>query len=136
MPFSTEQKVKCCSWAIAFENDYEAIRCFRERYPGVVPPSRKSIRKWKTILLETGSIQKKYHRSSNIENEEIVCAAFMESPNTPNSVRKVESATGIPKSSVQRYAKKNKIKHYKTHLVHGLLEDDPDRRLEFCSKII
>ncbi|OZI14484.1 hypothetical protein CE195_08405 [Sodalis-like symbiont of Philaenus spumarius] len=44
--------------------------------------------------------------------------------------------TGIPKSSVQRYAKKNKIKHYKTHLVHGLLEDDPDRRLEFCSKII
>ncbi|KAG8331902.1 hypothetical protein J6590_032603 [Homalodisca vitripennis] len=32
--------------------------------------------------------------------------------------------------------KKNKIKFYKIHLVHNLLEDDPDRRLEFCSRII
>lgn len=43
--FSIDQKVKCSFWAIAFENKYEAIRRSQQTYPGVVPPTRKSIHK-------------------------------------------------------------------------------------------
>lgn len=57
----------------------------------------------------------------------MACAALLNSSNRPNSVRKVESATRMPKSTVQRNTQKNKIEHYKTHLFHGLFENNPDR---------
>lgn len=136
MAFNVEQKVKCCAWAIAFGNVTEAIRQFQVAYPGIEPPSNPTITKWKNLLLETGSVVKKYSRRSNEEREELVCASMLRSPGKPKSLRKVELETGVPKSSVQRIIKKNKIKFFKSHLVHQLLEDDPDRRVEFCSRII
>lgn len=55
MNFSIEQKVTCCSWAIAYE--YEAIRRFQRTYPGVVPPTRKSVNKWKANLLKLDQLK-------------------------------------------------------------------------------
>lgn len=54
--------MKCCSWAIAFVNYYQAIRLFQLTYTGVVHPIiRKSIHKWKSNQLNTGSIKRSYH---------------------------------------------------------------------------
>lgn len=136
MAFNVEQKVKCCAWAIAFGNVTEAVRQFQIVYAGVEPPSKPTITKWKNRLLETGSVVIKYSRASDVVTEELVCASVLRSPSKPKSLRNVEHETGVPKSSVQRILRKNKIKFYKSHVVHGLLEDDPDRRMQFCSSII
>ncbi|KAG8242584.1 hypothetical protein J6590_062482 [Homalodisca vitripennis] len=59
---------------------------------------------------------------------------MLRSPGKPKSLRKVELETGVPKSLVQRIIKKNSSKIYKSHIVHNLLEDDPDRRTQLKSK--
>lgn len=136
MAFNVEQKVKCCAWAIAFGNVTEAIRQLQVAYPQIEPPSNPIITKWKNLLLDTGSVVKKYSRRSNEEREDLVCASMLRSPGKPKSLRKVELETGVPKSSVHRIIKINQIKFFKSYLVHQYLDDVPDRRVEFCSCII
>ncbi|KAG8251795.1 hypothetical protein J6590_071833 [Homalodisca vitripennis] len=75
-------------------------------------------------------------RESNEEKEVLVCESMLRSPGKPKLPRRVELETGVLKSLVRRIIKKNKIKFYTSHLVHNLLEDDPDRRVEFCFRII
>lgn len=52
--------------------------------------------------------------------------------NPHKSSRQVAAEQSVSKSSVLKYLHKNKWHPYKVHLVQELIEDDLDRRLEFC----
>ena len=64
------------------------------------------------------------------ENEMLVTMTFVNSPK--KSARRASAELPIPRISLQRLMHKLKLKPYRPQLVHGLLEDDPDRRLQFC----
>lgn len=78
-------------------------------------------------MLRTGCVVKRFPRRSGEDRRELVCPSMIRSLGKPKSLRNVELETGVSKSSVQRILK---------NLVHNLLEDDPNRVVEFRSRII
>lgn len=78
-------------------------------------------------MLQTGCVVKRFSRRSGEDRRELVCPSMLRSLGKPKSLRNVEIETGVSKSSVQRILK---------HLVHNLLEDDPNRVVEVRSRII
>lgn len=63
-----------------------------------------------------------------------VLAAFSNDPHA--SVRSVAKEMDISHTSVHRILKKNDFHPYKLHYVQGLKPSDPDRRLQYISKMI
>ena len=64
------------------------------------------------------------------ENEMKVALTFVNSPK--KSMQRASRELGIPRTSLQRLMHWLHLKSYRLRLLHGLLEDDPDRRLQFC----
>lgn len=139
MSFTLEEKVKCVSWSIAFENRHEAMRIFKKTF-NKDPPSRQNIAYWETKLFETGSLVHDRQRSgrpvsaSGDDQREIVMQSIDE--NNQVSVRSLEKSTGIPKSTVNRMIIDMGYHPYKPTYVQELLEDDADRRTEFCETMV
>lgn len=71
----------------ALDKIAEFVRRFQVtgQNPGVQPPSKPSIIKWKNLLLETVSVHKKYSQNSDEGREEMVCASIL--PLHPNKNR-------------------------------------------------
>ena len=72
--------------------------------------------------------------STDDKNQMTIAQAFVENP--CSSIRAVSKEQGICRSSVHRVLKCMKFHPYKVHLVQELNDDDPDRRMEFCEKIM
>lgn len=85
MAYYVEQKLNCCTWAIAFGEVSKAVRQFIVAFAGVELPSNPTIPKLKNLFLETGSIIKNYSRS-NEKTEELVCASILHSSIKLNSL--------------------------------------------------
>jgi len=48
------------------------------------------------------------------------------------STRRAAQELSLTRTSLRRLMLKLNLKPYRPRLLHGLLEDDPDRRLQFC----
>lgn len=84
---------------------------------------------------ETGSVKDRPRcgRPRTTTNPDIaveVIQSFVEEPHT--SIRKASQAHDISRRSIQRILKTAQFHPFKIKLVQELLEDDFDRRLEFC----
>lgn len=106
---------------------------------GTDPPSRQAIYAIRNKFEQTGSICDAPRSGrpvtvTNEENEMLVSQAFVENPGTSKHRASLELA--ISRSSLRRIMEGLKLKMYKPRLMHGLLEDDPDRRLQFCEIIL
>ena len=101
-------------------------------------PSRRTIKSIKDKFERTGSVAtaEKSGRKKTVnteENQMTVALAFVNSPK--KSTRRAAEELGIDRSSLRRILKSLKMKPYRPALLHGLLEDDPDRRLQFCETL-
>lgn len=111
------------SWAKAFDTD---------------PPSRQAIYHLRDKFEECGQISdlpRKHQATVNTENNQnLVAQSVVENPKL--STRRRSNELGISRRSLQRILHELKMKPYRPHLVYGLLEDDTDRRLQFCELFV
>ena len=63
----------------------------------------------------------------------LVSQAFMKSPQKSKQRASIE--LGISRRSLSRLMQRLSLKMYRPRLLHRLLEDDPDRRLQFCEVV-
>ena len=98
-------------------------------------PSRHAIYRIRNKFESTGSVVNlpksgRPKTSMTEENEIRVALTFVNSPR--KSTRRASMELSIPRTSLRRLMGKLRLKPYRPRLIHGLLEDDPDRRLQFC----
>jgi len=68
------------------------------------------------------------------ENKAAVKSLFSKDPTT--STRRAASDLGISKTSILRILSELNLRPYRPPLVQQLNDDDPDRRIEFCEKLL
>jgi hypothetical protein len=98
------------------------------------PPTRLTIYRIGDKFGATGSVAnapKSGHPRTSMteENEMRVAMTFVNSPK--KSTRRAAQELSLPRTSLRRLMRKLNLKPYLPRLLHGLLEDDPDRRLQF-----
>jgi len=100
------------------------------------PPGRTTVQYLKQKFKETGNIstRKRSGRPSDeIMNEKVV--NFVKENNGTNQ-RETARMCMTSQTSIHRYLKEEKIKPFKYSFNQALGEDNPDRRVEFCSWVV
>ncbi len=105
------------------------------------PPSLREINKTVKKFESIGTVQDaprsgRTRTADTPENRELVATMLVETPTTSSRKGTLQFPNPISRTSFQRIIKKLKIKCYHPRLVHGLIEDDPDRRVEFCELML
>ena len=103
------------------------------------PPSRQTIYRIRDKFDETESICNAPKRGRPVsvttqENEMLVSQAFAKSPQKSKQRASIE--LGISHRSSSRLMECLVLKMYWPRLLHGLLEDDPDRCLQICEVVL
>lgn len=103
------------------------------------PPTRLTVYRLRDKFEQTGSIHNAPRSGRPItvttrENEFKVAQAFTQSPK--KSKYRASSELGIERRSLGRLMNRASLKMYTPRLIHGLLEDDSDRRLQFSENIL
>lgn len=103
------------------------------------PISKSTVLRTVTRFNQTGSVKDKPRSGrpasvTNIEKSGLVLQAVIENPGT--STRKISNKVDISSRSVHRILKTHNYHPYKIHLVHELLAEDFDRRMEFCDDMM
>lgn len=114
----------------------EQVRTLWQEAFNTPPPSRQAIYRIRNKFESSGSVinlpkSGRPKTSMTEENEIRVALTFVNSPR--KSTRCASMELSIPRTSLRRLMLK--LKPYHPHLIHGLLEDDPDRRLQFCEMV-
>lgn len=123
-------------WILKTYWKYENAEIVRRLWEFNVPvPSRLTIYRIRDKFEATGSItnapKSGRPRTSLTEVNKLNTAlTFIHSPK--KSRRRASLELGIPRTSLKRLMNHLKLKPYRPRLLHSLLEDDPDRRLQFC----
>lgn len=135
MPLTIEERIEVIL-LVGNRSTREAADLFNQNHPEREPISFSCVAKLLNKFKDTGSVHDKPRcgpprRVSDEETSVAVLGAFRKSPT--KSIRRLSSETNLPKSSIHRILKLHKWHPYKLHLMQKLSEDDPDRRLEFCS---
>ena len=102
-------------------------------------PSRKAVYNLIHKFERTGSVadDKRTGRpvtTTTAENQERVAQHLVETPET--STRRGGLELDLSHTSYRRIVKRLKFKPYIPRVIHGLLEDDPDRRLQYCEMML
>jgi len=106
------------------------------------PPTRLAIYRIRDKFDATGSVANasksgRPRTSMSEENEMRVVMTFVNSPK--KSTRRAAQELSLTRTSLRRLMSKLNLKPYRPRLLHGLLEDDPDRQLQFyeiiCNQI-
>ena len=106
---------------------------------GTQAPKRQTIYRIRDKFDATGTILNapKTGRPKTVcteYNKQIVAEAFAHSPK--KSTRRVSTELDISQTSLRRIRKSIGLKPYKPRLIHGTLEDDSDRQLQFSEVIL
>ena len=113
----------------------ETVRTLWQEAFHTPPPSRNTIYCLRNKFDETGSVNSAPKRgrpktSTTEENKTLVALTFVNSPK--KSTRRASAELSMSRASLRRLSHNIKFKPYRPRLVDALLEDDPDRRLQFC----
>ena len=113
----------------------ETVRTLWQEAFHTPPPSRQTIYRLRSKLDKTGSVNNAPKRgrpktSTTEENMTLVALTFVYSPK--KSTRRACAELSISRTSLRRLLHSIKFKPYRPRLVDGLLEDEPDRQLQFC----
>ena len=106
---------------------------------GTQAPTRLTIYRIRDKFDATGSIVNapKAGRPKTVcteDHKQLVAESFVQSPK--KSTRRASLELSISRSSIIRILKSIGLKAYRPRLIHGLLEDDPDRRLQFSEMML
>jgi len=111
-------------------NTTRAIQQYENSYPELPTPHRTIFLRLERNLRDFGAFKPKRSKYGSQINQNQIINEITEDPSI--SIREIESNTGLPKSSIQRFLKSNKYHPFKPTLVHHLKPEDYPRRLEFC----
>lgn len=117
-----------------------ASEIFHLRHPGRPnPPTLRTVSKLMEKFKRTGSVadDKRSGRpktATSVEMQEMVVASVLNTKQ--QSLRELQNDAGISTNSVGRILKLHKFHPYKIKLVQELVEDDFDRRIQFCENIM
>lgn len=119
-------------------NSSEAVRVYRQRYPGRQVPNNRTFTNLERRLRERGTFARRTsdsgrsasrHTTRNVERA--VIEAIEDVPSI--STRRLGSQLGIPHQTVWRIARMYNFKAYHHQPVQELLPRDYDPRVEFCT---
>lgn len=103
------------------------------------PPTKRSCQQLIKKFEETGSVTDAPRSGApktvnTIENRELVATAYVASPK--KSQRKATHELQISRRSLNRIMTEIGLTPYRPRLLQGLLEDDSDRRVQFCEEFL
>lgn len=109
---------------------------FNNRHPERPPISHNTVRCLISKFRETGTVADKARsgrpKSATDETTStMVLASFVKSPQ--RSTRRLSAECGISQSSIIRILHAHRWHPFKIQLLQHLAEDDPDRRMQFCT---
>lgn len=113
----------------------ETAREFNNRHPQRPPISCSTVCNINKIFNETGTVSRHLLAANNPRqrvrhNEQVVLNYFHDYPK--RSLRIASVDLNVPKETIRRCLKNNKIKPYKPKFLHTLRLGDAERRMEFC----
>ncbi|KAJ8944097.1 hypothetical protein NQ318_019435 [Aromia moschata] len=111
----------------------EVVRLFRETHPDLPPLNQGTISKIEAQYREMGHVRKVPSKRQAVVDDDTklnLLLALEENPITP--ARQLARDSNLNHKTVLKILKYEKKRPYKMQAVQELLEDDPDRRVEFC----
>ena len=112
-----------CDWCLHFSTD---------------PPTRLTIYRIRDKFEETSSVTDAPRSGRPTmcrkENVDTVSEAYARSPQ--KLLRRGSAEMGIKRTYLRKILTELNMKTYIPRLIHGLLEDDPDRRSQFCEHFV
>ncbi|KAJ8946864.1 hypothetical protein NQ318_006774 [Aromia moschata] len=115
----------------------EVVRLFRDRHPDLPPLNQGTISKIEAQYREMGHVRKVPSKRQAVVDDDTklnLLLALEENPITP--ARQLARDSNLNHKTVLKILKYEKKRPYKMQAVQELLEDDPDRRLEFCDLLM
>lgn len=117
----------------------EACDVFNDNHPNRPPISRSTVSRTVQRFDELKTVKNRsvLGRPKTTTNDDISLQVLLDVTETPQtSVRQLAVDHDVCEGSIRKILKKSKLHPYKPHLVHELLEDDFDRRLQFAEIIM
>ncbi|KAJ8937938.1 hypothetical protein NQ318_005554 [Aromia moschata] len=115
----------------------EVVRLLRETHPDLSPLNQGTISKIEAHYREMGHVRKGPSKRQAVVDDDTklnLLLALEENPITP--ARQLARDSNLNHKTVLKILKYEKKRPYKIQAVQELLEDDPDRRVEFCDLLI
>ncbi|KAJ8948041.1 hypothetical protein NQ318_003375 [Aromia moschata] len=115
----------------------EVVRLFRETHPDLPPLNQGTISKIEAQYREVGHVRKVLSKRQAVVDDDTklnLLLALEENPITP--ARQLARDSNLNHKTVLKILKYEKKSPYKMQAVQEPLEDDPDRRLEFCDLLM
>ena len=131
---SSEEKIQIIILYAKFENFAEVQRQWKNYFDSE-PPAKTTIRDLFDRFQQTGSVAdlpRSGRPSSSSTPEMLEEARALVEENPKTSVSAGAMALGLPRTSYHRILQKLDLHPYRPQRVPELLDDDFDRRLEFC----
>lgn len=116
-----------------YHSEREVARIFNQRHPNRQPIGRSTVGKINKIFKETGAVSKyilKHNRQRRNLNDRAVLDYFTNHPK--NSLRIASLDLNLPRESIRRCLKRNKVRPFKPKFLQTLKEGDEVKRMEFC----
>ncbi|KAJ8933552.1 hypothetical protein NQ318_012356 [Aromia moschata] len=110
----------------------EVVRLFRETHPDLPPLNQGTISKIEAQYREMGHVRKVPSKRQAVVDDDTklnLLLALEENPITP--ARQLARDSNLNHKTVLKILKYEKKRPYKIQAVQELLEDDPDRRVDF-----
>ncbi|KAJ8944304.1 hypothetical protein NQ318_021234 [Aromia moschata] len=115
----------------------EVVRLFRETHPDLPPLNQGTISKIEAQYREMGHVRKVPSKRQAVVDDDTklnLLLALEENPIT--LARQLARDSNLNHKTVLKILKYEKKRPYKMQSVQELLEDDPDRRVEFCDLLM
>lgn len=115
----------------------EVCNLFNENHPDRPPITRSTVSKIESKFRRYGHVRDLPKGRPPRVSEETVLNVLLETQDNPHtSITTISNNFNLSVGSVHKILKVNKYHPYKIKLVHELLEDDFDRRVQFCEQIL
>ncbi|KAJ8949533.1 hypothetical protein NQ318_005095 [Aromia moschata] len=118
-------------------NSMRSCYLFRETHPDLPPLNQGTISKIEAQYREMGHVRKVPSKRQAVVDDDTklnLLLALEENPITP--ARQLARDSNLNHKTVLKILKYEKKRPYKMQAVQELLEDDPDRRVEFCNLLM
>lgn len=107
----------------------------------IPPPVRKTIYELRDRFHATGTVADlprsgRPRSARTSDNADLVASAIVETAGSSSSGRKLSAQLAISRTTLRRILKDIGVRHFHATSLHGLLEDDPDRRFQMCSEFL
>lgn len=114
----------------------EVANLFNHRYPELPNISQSTVSKIHAQFRELGHVKPLKRKPHFVEDDVKVDILLSVEENPTSSTRQIARENNVSQTTVLRCLHKEKLHPYKLTFVQELTEDDPDRRMDFCERLM